>query len=186
VDNRIYVSVDVEANAPAPGLGPGWGMTEVGAVVVTEQKPISSFWGVIEGMSTTFYGGGSYNMNSVPLTQTTDIKVWKIEGSLLEVMSAFDSWLASEAPHPIFLSDNNGFDWQFVNHAFWLTLGNNPFGHSSRRISDLYSGVVRNLRKGTGWKKYRKAAHTHNPLQDALGNAQAFLEILRRYKVEGL
>jgi hypothetical protein len=26
------------------------------------------------------------------------------------------------------------------------------------------------------WKKYRKTSHTHNPVDDAMGNAEAILE----------
>jgi hypothetical protein len=30
-----------------------------------------------------------------------------------------------------------------------------------------------------GWKQFRKTAHEHNPVNDAMGNVEAFDEILR-------
>jgi hypothetical protein len=34
----------------------------------------------------------------------------------------------------VFVSDNNGFDWQFINWYFWHFTGANPFGHSSTNL----------------------------------------------------
>ena len=43
------------------------------------------------------------------------------------------------------ISDNNGFDWQFINWYFHHFLGKNPFGHSSTNLGSLYKGVVRDM-----------------------------------------
>jgi hypothetical protein len=53
----------------------------------------------------------------------------------------------------------------------------NPFGFSARRIGDLYAGMEKDFFGGSRWKKFRKTAHTHHPVDDALGNAEALLEI---------
>ena len=54
--------------------------------------------------------------------------------------------------------------------------GKNPFGFSARRIGDLYCGLVKHAGKNSEWKhKYRKTKHTHNPVDDAMGNAEALL-----------
>jgi len=36
--------------------------------------------------------------------------------------------LAYQSRRLLFISDNDGFDWQFVNWYFWHFLGQNPFG----------------------------------------------------------
>jgi hypothetical protein len=51
--------------------------------------------------------------------------------------------------------------------------GHNPFGWSSRRIGDLYCGLVKDSR--AQWKYLRKTKHTHHPVDDAKGNAEALL-----------
>ena len=77
-----------------------------------------------------------------------------------------------------FISDNNGFDWQFINYYFHQCCGENPFGFSSRRITDLYAGFKKSTRvPAKEWKQLRKTKHTHNPLDDARGNAEALLQM---------
>src|SRR5690348_1494989 len=50
----------------------------------------------------------------------------------------------------------------------------NPFGFSGRRIGDLYCGMKMDTRLNQEWKKkYRKTSHDHNPVNDAIGNAEA-------------
>ncbi len=95
-----------------------------------------------------------------------------------EVMSNFRDWLNQQVnDRPIFISDNLAFDWQWINYYFHYFLGKNPFGFSGRRIGDLYSGLERDFFAGSRWKKFRQTTHTHNPVDDALGNAEALLKI---------
>ena len=100
-----------------------------------------------------------------------------------EVMEPFVVGLEKHAKgHPVFISDNPAYDWQFINYYFHRFLGRTPFGFSGRRIGDLYAGLVKDASKATEWKKYRVTAHTHNPADDARGNAEA----LRKFKEPGL
>jgi len=96
----------------------------------------------------------------------------------------FALWLKQFEGSPVFISDNNGYDYQFINYYFWLHLNCNPFGHSSRRISDIYSGCIRNMRNGTKWKKWRITPHDHNPVNDAKGNVEAFKKIVQLFGME--
>lgn len=77
-------------------------------------------------------------------------------------------------------SDNPAFDWQFLNGYLWLFCGDNPLGHSARRIGDLFAGMSGNFRNHSGFKKYRKTEHIHDALDDAKGNAEALIEIIKR------
>jgi hypothetical protein len=74
------------------------------------------------------------------------------------------------------------FDWQFINYYFHRFLGRNPFGFSGRRIGDLYAGLVKDAYKANDWKKYRVTKHSHNPVDDARGNAEA----LKKFRELGL
>jgi len=58
-----------------------------------------------------------------------------------EVFEKFEQWLlqVTNHEHPILVSDNPAFDWQWINDGFWRTIGRNPFGHSARRIGDFYA-----------------------------------------------
>lgn len=92
----------------------------------------------------------------------------------------FETWIneVCAGARPVFVSDNPAFDWQWINYHFWLSLGHNPFGHSARRIGDFYAGLKQNFRETQGWKKLRRTKHDHNPVHDALGNAEALETLL--------
>ena len=93
-----------------------------------------------------------------------------------QVMTAFDRWLTDNAGRRlIFVSDNNGFDWQFINWYFHHFLGKNPFGFSSMNLGSLYKGLVKDTFKT--FKHLRRTRHTHDPVDDARGNAEALLHM---------
>jgi hypothetical protein len=98
--------------------------------------------------------------------------------SLEEGFAQFHNWLASlgDERHTL-VSDNPAFDWQWINFGFHYTLGKNPLGFSARRIGDMWAGMRNRENDARSWKKYRKTRHTHDPLDDALGNAEAYLKI---------
>ena len=162
-----YIVVDIEADAESPATG---SMVCFGAVLVKDN-------------SKTFYG------KTKPITNTWKPNALAISGFSREehekfdipekVMKEFAEWLneVSEGK-PVFISDNLAFDWQWINYYFHKYLGYNPFGFSGRRIGDLYCGMMKKGNKNQEWKrKYRKTKHTHNPIDDAKGNAEALLKI---------
>ena len=96
------------------------------------------------------------------------------------VMEDFAKWLLTVSEgRPIFIADNNGFDWQFINWYFHHFLEKNPFGFSSVNLGSLYKGVVRDTFKN--FKHLRKTKHTHHPVDDARGNAEALLHIKQEF-----
>jgi hypothetical protein len=89
-------------------------------------------------------------------------------------MDDFARWIKHNAKgRALFVSDNNGFDWQFINWYFWRFTGGNPFGYSSTNLGSLYKGMVKDMSQN--FKHLRKTAHTHHPVDDARGNAEALL-----------
>ena len=158
-----YIVVDVEADGQAPGI---FSMVCFGAVVV---EPT---------LSHTFYGQtkpitSAYQNEALSISGFSRKEHEKFDDSL-EVMTEFEQWIKTHSKgHPIFCSDNNGFDWQFINYYFHWLLGRNPFGYSSRRIGDLYCGMVGDAY--ARWKHLRKTKHSHHPVDDAKGNAEALL-----------
>lgn len=165
-----YFIVDVEADGPCPGL---YSMHEFGAVLV---EP---------GITKTFYGqckpiSEQFNREALAVSGKTREETLQYPDGLA-TMKDFNNWILSNNKdgRPIFFSDNLAFDWQFINYYFHLYLGENPFGYSGRRIGDIYCGLKRDLR--TRWKHLRKTAHTHHPVDDAKGNAEALMTILAMF-----
>lgn len=162
-----YVMVDVEADGPIPG---DYSMICFGAVVVRGD------------LSETFYG------RLRPISPRWVPEALAISGFSREqtlefpepepVMREFAGWLEAHSKgRPKFIADNNGFDWQFINWYFHHFTGTNPFGFSSQNLGSLYKGAVRNLSRT--FKHLRKTPHTHHPVDDARGNAEAFVEFAR-------
>ena len=98
----------------------------------------------------------------------------------IETFEAFREWLGQFKGRPIFVSDNPAYDWQGINCLFlkYFGDGGNPFGHSARRISDFYAGLVGDFYKTQEWKSLRVTPHDHNPVNDAMGNVEAFERLL--------
>ena len=90
------------------------------------------------------------------------------------VMEEFSDWIALNSKgRSMFVSDNNGFDWQFINWYFHHFLGSNPFGFSSMNLGSLYKGLQGDT--FVNFKHLRSTEHTHHPVDDARGNAEALL-----------
>lgn len=184
-----WFSVDVEADGPIPGFGIppmakslwGYSMIAIGAVVVAKPevgflgylKPISEAW-IPEALAVS--GFNREETLEFPDPRTT--------------MSAFRRWVLDNNVHgtqPIFVADNNGFDFAWVNWYFHQFSdhddrpnpregrGSNPFGFSSKNINNLYQGLVNDCY--ASFKRLRKTKHDHNPMHDARGNAEALLHM---------
>lgn len=159
------ISVDVEADGPIPHL---YSLVSFGAVVVNsaldktfyaETRPVSDLW-VPEALAVSGFSREQHEAFEAPEV----------------VMPRFAEWIKSVSKgQPIFIADNNGFDWQWINYYFHYYTGKNPFGFSSRRIGDLYCGMQNDA--FAKWKHLRQVAHTHNALDDAMANATALLEM---------
>jgi hypothetical protein len=166
----MLVVVDVEADGPIPNL---YSMVSFGAVIV-------------EGdLNKTFYGR-TKPVSDLWIPEALAVSGWSREEHLTfddpkTVMLDFEKWIKTNVKDsPVFISDNNGFDWQWINYYFYYYIGRNPFGFSSRRIGDLWTGLNKNIKASNDWKKLRKSKHTHNPVDDARGNAEALLEFQKR------
>jgi DNA polymerase III epsilon subunit-like protein len=158
-----YIMVDIESDGPIPG---DYSMICFGAVLVDEQLD-KTFYGKTKPVSDKF----------VP--EALAISGFSREETLTfdepkEVMEKFENWIKEHSKgRPVFISDNNGFDWMFICWYFHHFLGRNPFGFSSRRLADLYCGMQKDT--FATWKHLRKTEHTHHPVDDAKGNAEVLL-----------
>lgn len=158
-----YIMVDIESDGPIPG---DYSMICFGAVLVDEH------------LNRTFYG------QLKPISKNYQEEALAVSGFTREetlqfnepktVMLEFKSWINENSKgRPIFISDNNGFDWMFICWYFHHFIQENPFGYSSRRLSDLFCGLEKDT--FAKWKHLRKTVHTHNPVDDAMGNAEVLL-----------
>jgi len=167
-----YVMVDAEADGPIPG---DYSMISFGAIIVDDN------------LDKTFYG------RLRPISDKYIPEALQVSGHTREetlafdepekVMKEFSAWIRENCKdRPIFISDNNGFDWMFVCWYFHHFIGENPFGHSSQNLGSLYKGLLKDTFKN--FKHLRKTRHTHNPVDDAKGNAEALMTMIREHELK--
>lgn len=164
-----YIMVDVETDGPIPG---DYSMISFGAVLVDEH------------LDKTFYG------QLKPISEQYIPEALAVSGFSREETQAFDepqtvmanfaAWVKKVATdRPVFISDNNGFDWMFICWYFHHFTKANPFGFSSQNLGSLYKGLVKDTFQN--FKHLRKTKHTHHPVDDAKGNAEALLTLKKEY-----
>lgn len=166
--------VDVETDGPAPGL---FSMVSFAAVKVDSN------------LKTTYFGqtkpiSEKWNPDSLAISKISrEEHLAYPEPSL--AINEFFLWVKENSKgRPVFLSDNLAFDWSFMNYYLHAYVGENPFGFSGRRIGDFYSGLKKDLFAASEWKKFKVTPHTHNPVDDATGNAEAFISICNQFGVK--
>jgi len=164
-----YIMVDIEADGPIPG---DYSMVCFGAIVV-EPSLAQTFYGRLKPISDQWVPA-AIQVSGFSRRQTLEFDDPK------EVMQQFADWVrAVNKGRPMFIADTGGFDWQFINWYFHHFLGDNPFGHSSLSLGSLYKGLVKDMY--SSFKHLRKTRHTHHPLDDAVGNAEALLAIREKH-----
>lgn len=163
------IFVDCEAVGRCPRRGE---LTEFGAVdydtykrnVNTDNKKWNTFHGVL----------------AEAMPDPANHAISRIVGARFdpkEVFTKFADWLKQFKGRAIMVSDNPAYDFQWINDGFEVYLGHSPFGHSARRISDYYAGLLGDFSKTQEWKRLRITLHDHNPVHDAMGNVEAFYRL---------
>jgi len=154
-----YVIVDVESDGPIPAE---FSMVCFGAVIFDDL------------LDKTFYG------KTRPISERFEPEALAVSGfsraqhlSFEEpktVMETFAAWLAEHTKgHPVFVSDNPAYDWQFINYYFHRFIGRNPFGFSGRRI-----GIIGVLSKGR-MPREEQIKHSVTMAMIAIENEQLYV-----------
>jgi len=167
-----YVVVDIEADGPIPG---DYSMIAIGAIVV-EPALDRVFSARLKPISDKFV---SYALAVSGYTREQTLAFDDPKA----VMERFAAWLGP-IDNPVFISDNNGFDWMFVCWYFHRFTGACPFGFSSQNIGSLFKGLAQDMR--SSFKRFRKTKHTHDPVDDARGNAEALIHMRDHMGLKGM
>ena len=162
-----HVVVDVESDGPIQGVN---SMVCFGAVILDEH------------LDKTFYG------QTRPISNQYDPSALQVSGFTRKehekfpdpgkTMDEFTEWLKENTVNPTLWSDNNGYDAAWMNWYLLTFCAKNPFGWSSRRIGDVFCGMSKDAYYK--WKQHRKTKHTHHPVDDAKGNAEAMLYLINQ------
>lgn len=155
------IFVDVEARGTSPVNGT---MTEFGAVVYNPNG---------KHHKKTFHGKiyEGYPDPENPAIPVVGPALWGSD----DIARRLVKWLDEVSPgQATMVSDNPAYDFMWIAGMFDKNDMQNPFGHSARRISDFYAGMSLKWGNTQEWKRWRVTPHTHNPVDDSMGNVEAF------------
>ena len=169
----IKIVVDIESDGPIIGKH---SMISFGAVVLDKERNLKK----------TFYRelkpiGEEYIKEALAVSGFSREETLIFEDPK-KVMQEFYLWIQSfNDKRAKLMSDNSGYDASWINWYFLTFVGENPFGHSSEDIGSMFKGIQKNMK--ANFKFLRKTNHIHNALDDAIGNAEALLEMERKYNL---
>jgi DNA polymerase III epsilon subunit-like protein len=171
-ENMDYIMVYIESDGPIPG---DYSMISIGAVRISHNAICDSIYLQLKPIS------GKYNPDSLRICGFTREEALQFP-SASKQMFKFLEWLKKSDSKIRFVSDNNGFDWMFICWYLIHFTGENPFGYTSMNLGSLYKGIARDLNQN--FKHLRETLHSHNALDDAMGNAEAFIKIINGFQLE--
>lgn len=172
----LWIMVDVEADGPQVAKH---SMISFGAVVCKDDR--EAFYGECRPI------GDHWVPEALAVSGFTREQTLDFERPAVTMVN-FVAWLGKMKERfgedrVGFISDNNGFDWQWINWYLLEYTGSNPFGYSSTNLGSLYKGILKNPR--ASFKRLRTGRHTHHPVDDARGNVGALQTICRKYNIQG-
>jgi len=159
------LAFDKEADGPCSGL---YSMISFGLVDVS--RPECSFYAELRPIT------DAWIPEALAVSGFTREQTLAFEDPQ-SVMNRLARWLDDQGwsqSRVGLISDNPGFDFQWMLYYTHRYLGHCPFGHSARRIGDVYAGLSGNIKDTKGWKRLRQTRHTHHALDDARGVAEAW------------
>lgn len=179
----VYLSIDVEASGPVPGL---YSLSSVGAAPVVERD---GAWVVDTGR--TFY------VELKPLEGAGEIAeamaVHGLSRAHLEAhgedpqtgMRQLADYLASLGERVRSAAWPSSFDHPFVSWYFWRFLGRNPLGHSGFDMASFAMGLFRETGRNATFRAMKRAGYRpppnpqpHHALHDAVEQGETLAWLL--------
>jgi ribonuclease T len=184
----FYLSLDVEASGPFPGL---YSLVSVGCVPVYPPDERHAEWRVDD--SRTFYcevkplpNGGNLaaadEVHGLSLQHLQDNGLEPVEA--LTRLADYVADLRKIRPKYMMAAWPASFDLPFVGYYAQMFLGQNPFGYAALDIASLAQGIFRcerrQLRSKLARHKLFRAPkpYPHNALDDALDQAVLLARLL--------
>jgi len=169
-DLTRMVSVDVETAGPNPA---DYALLSIGACTLAQ--PRQTFYAELKPTSFNV-DPGAMEVHKLDLTRLAEVG-YDPKVALEKMVDWLEKSIQDERG-PLFLGFNSPFDWMFLNDYFHRFLGFNPFGHSSLDIKSFVMGLKRVPWAGTSMKALTEKPLRHNALEDAIDQAELFINLL--------
>ena len=182
---EIYVSTDVEANGPIPGIN---SMLSFGsAAYLADKTLVSTFTANLETLP-----GAVASPKTMEWWQEQP-EAWKACRENLQspekAMKDYLAWLKGLPGSPVFVGYPAAFDFMFVYWYLIRFTGESPFSHSALDIKTLAMALLKtDYRKATKKNMPKRwfdpLPHSHRALDDAVEQGALFCNMLAELKKE--
>ena len=177
---EIYVSTDVEADGPIPGVN---SMLSFGSAAYLPDK--------------TLIGAFAANLETLPGAEAdpktmawweTQPEAWKACREDLQppetAMQNYLAWLKRLPGRPVFVGYPAAFDYMFVCWYLNRFTGKNPFSHSALDIKTYAMAMLKKdyrdtVKRNMPRRWFDDLPHTHKALDDAIEQGALFCNMLR-------
>jgi hypothetical protein len=182
---ELYVSLDIEADGPCPGL---FSMLSFGMAAFTLEKEL--------------VGTLSINLQTLPDARTDPrtMQWWALPDNATayeksrvdpipprQAMLECKAWLESmrRFGRPIICGAPSGFDFTFIYYYFQRELGESPVGFASLDLRSYAAAVLKKQYRHVGKRQYppewidEGLPHTHVALDDAIEQGCILINMIR-------
>ena len=189
---HIYVSVDIEADGPIPGiysmLSLGAAAFDIGLPSPDKYKPIDTFQINILPLLDARQDPATMRWWSErPEAYAVATKDAQFAG---DAIPTFTAWLRQLPGHPICVAYPVGFDFTFIHYynVIFDPKHEDPFGFSALDIKTLACAALDKpypeaIKKNVPWAWFnppdgKAPRHNHEALQDAIGQGILFVRLM--------
>jgi len=169
-----YVVISIETDGITPGL-----YSMIGLAAVSVRDKTKYFYENIRPITDNY---NQEALDRLGLTREITMTYKPAE----EVIPKFCDWVKNlYVDKPVIVSDNAAFVFHFV--LYYCMVYNNshfPFTFIPRSISDIYSGIVGDLRLSGIWRHWTKVEKDLTCLSDAKRIAESFRTMIKRYNLK--
>lgn len=182
--NEIYVSTDVEADGPIPGV---YSMLSLGsAAFLADGTLVATFAANLKVLP------GALQDPDTMRWWEKQPEAWKAARANLEepekVMKDYLEWVKVLPGKPVFVGYPTGFDFMFVYWYLIKFTRESPFSFSALDIKSYAMGVLgleyrKSIKKNMPKRWFPETKHTHVAVQDAIEQGQLFINMLKENRI---
>ncbi len=181
---QIFVSTDIEANGPIPGM---YSMLSFGSAAFSEDgKLIDTFYVNLLPLEDAKEDPGTMMWWNSPLHKIAYIRT-RVDMITPELaMQLYMEWLVSLDGELVFVAYPAGFDFQFIYWYLIKFVGKSPFSFSALDIKTYFMAMMarrsfRNSTKRSMPSRWLDGSlpHNHNALDDALEQGHIFMNMYK-------
>lgn len=184
---EIYVSTDIEADGPIPGVNSMLSFASAafsagGELQSTFSANINLLDGAVQDKKTMEF----WDKNKAAYEATRFETI-----APFNAMHAYVGWLEELGKKPVFVGYPAAYDFMFVYWYLMRFVGRSPFSHSALDIKTLAFSVMKRPYRECVKKNMPKrwfdvdAKHTHRAIDDAIEQGKLFCAILKEGTEKG-